>query len=165
MEEIIKFPTAFVAFVFHELMWSSSGPTFLFWTETSTAWNLSCISEKEKGVYDIYLKINNLFEKELLTIEKTSLKIIHARGYFNWHQKRWKLLHMSLVEIAVHCYRNELNLPSNLGKVDLKRRVLFISNIPRWKETITYLVSHIMKENLYQVGGKKGTCIDMNRSQ
>lgn len=64
---------------------------------------------------------NYVVEMEVFTMEKVPWKVKHVTVSENTDLKKSQGSQMSMDEIAVHCYREVLNLAGNLENVDFKR--------------------------------------------
>ena len=75
-------------------------------------------------------------EKPVFTVESTPLKFIRARGNYQANPVGKRLTHASMVEVAVHLWKNGLDGSDMLGKVDYSVGSYVPSTLPGWTDTI-----------------------------
>lgn len=69
-------------------------------------------------------------------MEKVPFNFIHAKVNYKTDRRKFKFSHISMIEIASHCYLNRLNLSGNLEKVDLNRGRYVLSSLPGWTDAL-----------------------------
>lgn len=66
--------------------------------------------------YDKDTEIIKAVEKDVCKVKKVPLKFIRFMGNYNMYPRKLQVSHMFMDEIAVHFYRNRLNLSGNLER-------------------------------------------------
>lgn len=76
------------------------------------------ITEKEDVADEKHAKTTKVVEQDIFSFEKVPWKLMRDKGNYNTDPRKLKVSsHMSMDEIAVHCYRNELNISENVEKI------------------------------------------------